>query len=752
MALKLINRNKDSKAVNKPELYEKFIEQASEAFFIFDKNLFALWMNEAAVEMSGLKNVKKTGADIKDLLPNMYNTNRFDQIKNVIRSGRPYRCRDYFFQEGQEARLFEICAFKMSSGVGLVALDITQREKKAEALKTPDQYAAGIQTVIHEPFLILNADNQVLSANRAFFDHFILKPVDVIDQVIYNLSETQWNIPALHELLELKLTTVGSAKNYEISGYFTGLGDRTLKLNAKQFNLEEEGRLITFLAIQDITEIARQRASIKKLSTIFAYSPEPIIVTDLRGDIVEMNEEAVKLYGWTRSEITQKPFSTIMSPDVRDSYPTLLDEVLVNKSVRDVETTHWSKKGEVLHMIMSIVALKDQNDVNLGTVTYMRHVPSLARAEAALQDIQKVLLQSNVPIAVTDLEGKIIDFNEAAERAFVRQRESTTGKDGSILVHPEDHDKYQAAFLTCLEGRDNKNIEIRCVTRQELVRLSELSFNMLKDARNQPYAVVIIETLKTDSERAERAYDHLLESMLEIPDPVIIENMSGEVVNMNLAATKLFGWKKVDLQGKFAKLLIPSDQQAQNEELVIQCKRGEVVRDVSSIRWSKRGNYYDVTLTMFMIFNTREEPHLLITIAKPVGIAMAPGEQSTINMDLLFEDAIDPIIIEDLSGNVIKLNKAAEALLGWKTRELFGRPMSTVIPADKRKLHEKLLLLIQNKVPIQRVASSLWSKRGKVFPVAVSLVMLKDSQGQPAAIASINQDLDLFDSGNEQEN
>ena len=148
---------------------------------------------------------------------------------------------------------------------------------------------------------------------------------------------------------------------------------------------------------------------------------------------------------------------------------------------------------------------------------------------------------------------------------------------------------------------------------------------------------------------------------------------------------------------------------------------------------------------MFLLLNTNEEPEHIVTIAKPMdGVGILPGRGLDLNMDTLYQEAIDPIIIEDMSGNVISMNKAAESLLGWKTREIMGKPMRNIIPADKHKLHEKILLLIQNEVPIKRVESKLWSKRGEVYPVAVSLVLLKDEAGESKAIASFHQNLSLL--------
>jgi len=744
MALNLINRKKGNKAVNLVELYEKFVDSSSEAFFMFDKNLFAIGMNDVAANLNGIKNVKKTGADIKEILPNMYDSNRFDQLRDVIRTGKPFRFRDYIHKDDETPKLFEISAFKVGAGLGVVALDLSKRNTKVETLESMDSFSSAIQSVIHNPFVVLDSENRVLKANRSFYDHFILKPVDVVNQHIYDLGETQWNIKGLHELLDYKISTNGSAKNYEIVGYFTGLGERNLRLNAKQYEILEEGRKLTLLAFNDVTEIARQRDTLKKLTAIYAKSPDPIVITNDRGDITEMNAEAIKLYGWSATEILDKSFKTILAPETREGYDNLLEGVLGGMAVRDVETKHWTKKGEVIPVVMAVQLVKDQHDENMGTIAFMQPVTSQKKAEDALIHLQEVLILSTDPVAIMDLDGKVIDFNEAAEAAFSRQKESTVGKEGHILVCPEDQDKYTKAFAGCLEGLEGRNIEIQCITRTGVLRATQLSFNLLMDARNEPTAMSVVERRKSGKDKAIRAYNHLLESFLEIPEPVVVEDLNGEVVNLNRLAVNFYGWKKIDLVGKSSKNLIPKGQHDKHEDFIKHVKNGEFIRNQLSTRWSKAGSTFNVNLTMFMVLNTNEEPEFIITIAKPLDGGLGLGNSDALDLDIIYQDSLDPIIIEDLSGKVLQMNVAAENLLGWKAKEIIGKPMRNIIPADKHKLHEKILLLIQNNVPIKRVESKLWSKRGEVFPVAVSLLLIKNASGEPVAIASINQDMNLL--------
>ena len=49
----------------------------------------------------------------------------------------------------------------------------------------------------------------------------------------------------------------------------------------------------------------------------------------------------------------------------------------------------------------------------------------------------------------------------------------------------------------------------------------------------------------------------------------------------------------------------------------------------------------------------------------------------------VFMDAADPIIIEDLSGKIVELNREAEVEYGWSREELIGKPIDTLFLPER---------------------------------------------------------------------
>ncbi|MCF6237799.1 MAG: PAS domain-containing protein, partial [Candidatus Marinimicrobia bacterium] len=319
------------------------------------------------------------------------------------------------------------------------------------------------------------------------------------------------------------------------------------------------------------------------------------------------------------------------------------------------------------------------------------------------------------------------------------------GKSGATLTATDDQVRYKNYLADCIAGKTVHGQHIRHVTKRGIVRKAQVSLHLLTDAKNESSGVVIVAKHRSDREKSGRALDHVTRNFMEIEDPVIIENMEGEVTAMNTAAVALYGWNKGDLVGKPAKSLIPADQHRQADELMAKCQAGELVKQVESTRWSRSGQFIPVQLTMFQVLNSEELPSEVVSITRPVSQAsLGVTGAGPLDYNMIYNSSIDPIIIEDLSGDIIELNDAAEDLLGWKRVDLKGRPLKMTIPADQHKLHDKIILLCQNDVPIKKVESKCWSKEGQVFSVDVSLVLLKDSEGEPFAIINTFQDNTAF--------
>ncbi len=128
-----------------------------------------------------------------------------------------------------------------------------RQDKRIDDLKESLVYYKDITETIREPFIILNSDLQVVSANPAFYRKFKVLKRNTEGKLIYKLGNNQWDTPELRNCLENILPKNKKLNDYEINLDFPALGRKTMLLNARQVDAKQ----LIFLAIEDVS---RQKA------------------------------------------------------------------------------------------------------------------------------------------------------------------------------------------------------------------------------------------------------------------------------------------------------------------------------------------------------------------------------------------------------------------------------------------------------------------------------------------------------------
>lgn len=114
-----------------------------------------------------------------------------------------------------------------------------------------------IHTVIdtaREPFLILDAEMRVLSANRTFYRFFKVSKKETVGTLVYRLGDGQWDIPSLRKLLEKILPKNTHFEDYEVDHEFRKIGRKIMLLNARRIFTADRTSQIILLAMEDVTK------------------------------------------------------------------------------------------------------------------------------------------------------------------------------------------------------------------------------------------------------------------------------------------------------------------------------------------------------------------------------------------------------------------------------------------------------------------------------------------------------------------
>lgn len=211
------------------------------------------------------------------------------------------------------------------AGVVLVFRDITERRRAERLIQDKVDYCDCVIATLREPFIVLDHDLRIKTANRSFYEAFHISPEETENQLIYDLGKHQLDIPKLRALLQKVLSDQGPVHNVEVEHTFPTIGRKIMLLNATRFESAECAPSLILLAIEDITQRRRAEVALQdselRYRRLFETAQDAILILDERqGTIFDANPFIKEMLGYSHVEIVGKELWEIgMFPDAEEN-------------------------------------------------------------------------------------------------------------------------------------------------------------------------------------------------------------------------------------------------------------------------------------------------------------------------------------------------------------------------------------------------------------------------------------------------
>ncbi len=283
---------------------------------------------------------------------------------------------------------------------------------------------------------------------------------------------------------------------------------------------------------------------------------DAIVIVDADGEIVLVNAQAERLFGYAREELLGMRVESLFCDGIGDLHGDRRREYFAAPAERaagELSTASVLRKdGEQVPVEIGLSALAAPQ----GTLACasIRDISVREQALTANQWLRAVVQSSDDAIIGTDLQGTIVSWNRGAERLYGYSAEEAIGSSAAIAASPDGPHDQKRVLSRVQSGEHLQHYE--GVRQRKDGRRVEVSATVspIYDLRGHLVGQAAVARDLTELRRAEENFRTVLELA---PDAIVLVNADGEIVLVNAQAEKLFGYAREELLDQRLELVVP---------------------------------------------------------------------------------------------------------------------------------------------------------------------------------------------------
>ncbi len=472
-------------------------------------------------------------------------------------------------------------------------------------------------------------------------------------------------------------------------------GTRYLSRTAYTASHDGAGNLRGFSVIsRDLSESTESGA---KYRGLMEAAPDAMVVVNQVGEIVLLNVQAEKQFGYRRDELLGQKVTNII--------PEGFAERLIADDLRSSEDALAQQIGTGIELN---ALRKDGSEFPIEIMLSPLQSPEGTLVTAAIRDIsvrknaEKVLAQMEgkyrglmeaAPDAmvVVNQIGEIVILNLQAEKQFGYRRDELLGQKVTNIIPKGFAERLVADDLRSAEDalaqEIGTGIELTGRRKDGSEFPIEIMLSPLESAEGMLVTAAVRDiSVRKNAEKVlaqmEGKYAGLLEAA---PDAMVVVNQGGEIVLLNLQAEKQFGYRRDELLGQrvtniipegFAERLVADDLRSAEDALA-----QEIGTGIELTGRRRDRSEFPIELMLSPLDST--EGTLVTAAIRDISVRRN-AEKHLAQMEGryrgLLEAAPDAMVVVNQGGEIVLLNLQAEKQFGYRRNELLGQKVKNIIP------------------------------------------------------------------------
>jgi PAS domain S-box-containing protein len=493
-----------------------------------------------------------------------------------------------------------------------------------------------------------------------------------------------------------------------------------------------------------------RKESEAKYRGLLEAAPDAMVVVNQGGEIVLLNFQAEKQFGYRRDELVGQKVKNIIPEGfaerlIADGTRTAA-EALAQQIGTGIELVARRKNGTEFPIELMLSPLDSAEGILVTAAIRDISVRKEAEKKVAQMEGRYRGLLEAAPDAmvVVNQAGEIVLLNVQAEKQFGYRRDELVGQKVKNII-PQGFAERLIADGTrtaaeALAQQIGTGIELTGQRKDKSEFPIELMLSPLESAEGILVTAAIRDiSVRKEAEkhlaRMEGRYRGLLEAA---PDAMVVVNQTGEIVLLNVQAEKQFGYRRDELVGQKVKNIIP---QGFAERLIADGLRSvedalaqQIGTGIELIARRKDKSEFPIEL---MLSPLESAEGILVTAAIRDISVRKEAEKKVVQMEGryrgLLEAAPDAMVVVNQAGEMVLLNVQAEKQFGYSRDELIGQKVKNIIPEGFAERLVADALRSAEDALAQQIGTGIeltaLRKDGTEFPIELMLSPLESAEG-----------------------
>src|SRR5436853_95860 len=257
---------------------------------------------------------------------------------------------------------------------------------------------------------------------------------------------------------------------------------------------------------------------------IIANAPDPVFVSDLEGKILQASDAVSQLLWFRQVEVLEQSLSRFISAEETREVMAALREVVERGVTRNARLNPRSASGQVIPTTLNTSAVRDSDGKVIGAIGILRDMRELDKARAYAESLIK---NAPDPVFVSDLEGKILQANDAVSQLLGFRQDEVLEQSLSRFISPEETREFMAALREVVERGVTRNARLNPRSASGEVIPTTLNASALRDSEGKVIGAIGI---LRDMRAYEKVVRDLEASKAELQEKILDLEKFEEVV------------------------------------------------------------------------------------------------------------------------------------------------------------------------------------------------------------------------------